>query len=557
VKNRHDLWYGLLTAPRFRALALAAAATMAIACAKVADNAGTAADSSAPAAGSASRPPGSLLDWLADMRSRVQAIPNLYASDRAKAQAEVLDIYIYRQEYIELYYGDAGKVSRGGELGTAVMEAERMFHDLMLIVGPTSPLDLTHVRSLTDSLDKQLVSVGDLAEKANVPLIPPDSADASAALTSSDSSAAAAAVARTVAGVRRAQALSAGGYGDSAKLVVEAAYLEDFETVEPLLPSGIVASVEELVHMRLRPALAAGADPQKVDSLFTALAVQLERAHESLGGDRSVWFGVISSFLIIVREGLEAALLIAAMIAYLSRSEDVRSQRKHVYAGAAVAVVASLATWLVARTLIPIAGGSRELMEGVTALVAVAVLLYVSHWIFRRTYMGEWKNYLHGKVVRAVTAGSGAAIAFVSFAAVYREGFETVLFYQALLVDLPVSSVVSGFGAGAVVILALSFGIIRLGLKLPLRIVFRATNAVLLFLSIAILGKGLYNLQEAGLFNPHPLEWLPSNEVLRHVIGYYPMVETLLAQAALITLIFVMYVVYRRRSDTARGRAAA
>lgn len=557
MKNRHDLWYGLLTAPRFRALALAAAATMAIACAKVADNAGTAADSSAPAAGSASRPPGSLLDWLADMRSRVQAIPNLYASDRAKAQAEVLDIYIYRQEYIELYYGDAGKVSRGGELGTAVMEAERMFHDLMLIVGPTSPLDLTHVRSLTDSLDKQLVSVGDLAEKANVPLIPPDSADASAALTSSDSSAAAAAVARTVAGVRRAQALSAGGYGDSAKLVVEAAYLEDFETVEPLLPSGIVASVEELVHMRLRPALAAGADPQKVDSLFTALAVQLERAHESLGGDRSVWFGVISSFLIIVREGLEAALLIAAMIAYLSRSEDVRSQRKHVYAGAAVAVVASLATWLVARTLIPIAGGSRELMEGVTALVAVAVLLYVSHWIFRRTYMGEWKNYLHGKVVRAVTAGSGAAIAFVSFAAVYREGFETVLFYQALLVDLPVSSVVSGFGAGAVVILALSFGIIRLGLKLPLRIVFRATNAVLLFLSIAILGKGLYNLQEAGLFNPHPLEWLPSNEVLRHVIGYYPMVETLLAQAALITLIFVMYVVYRRRSDTARGRAAA
>ena len=108
-----------------------------------------------------------------------------------------------------------------------------------------------------------------------------------------------------------------------------------------------------------------------------------------------------------------------------------------------------------------------------------------------------------------------------------------------------------GFASGAVVIAAVGFGIICMGLRLPLQIVFRATNAVLLFLSVAILGKGLYNLQEAGLFNPHPLEWLPNSDLLRQVLGFYPIAETLLAQLALITLVAVMYVIYRRRAQPA------
>jgi high-affinity iron transporter len=209
----------------------------------------------------------------------------------------------------------------------------------------------------------------------------------------------------------------------------------------------------------------------------------------------------------------------------------------------------SLLTWLAARTFIPMSGGSRELMEGITALVAVAVLLYVSHWIFRRTYMGQWKNFLNSRVQKAVGAGSGLTLAGLSFAAVYREGFETVLFYEALIVDQPGTAVALGFGAGAAVIAAVGFAIIRAGLRLPLRLVFRATNAVLLFLSVAILGKGLYNLQEAGLFSPHPITWLPNSEFLRQVLGFYPLAETLLAQLALVTLVVVMYVIYRLRGE--------
>jgi high-affinity iron transporter len=310
-----------------------------------------------------------------------------------------------------------------------------------------------------------------------------------------------------------------------------------------------VARVEELVHMRLRPRLAGEGSKGEIDSLFAVLSTELKSADEALRGERSAWFGALSSFFIVVREGLEAVLLVAAMVAYLSRSTDMRSQRTHVYAGAAFGVFVSLLTWLAARTLIPMSGGSRELMEGITALIAVAVLLYVSHWIFRRTYMGQWKNFLNSRVQKAVGAGSGLTLAGLSFAAVYREGFETVLFYEALLVDQPGAAVALGFGAGAAVIAAVGFAIIYAGLRLPLRLVFRATNAVLLFLSVAILGKGLYNLQEAGLFSPHPLTWLPNSEFLRQVLGFYPLAETLLAQLALVTLVVVMYVIYRLRGE--------
>jgi high-affinity iron transporter len=227
-----------------------------------------------------------------------------------------------------------------------------------------------------------------------------------------------------------------------------------------------------------------------------------------------------------------------------------------VYGGAIAGLALTFVTWGAARTLIPISGGNRELLEGITALVAVVVLLYVSHWIFRRTYMREWKEFIESGMKKAVVTGSGFALASLSFAAVYREGFETVLFYEALLVDQPGSSVALGFFAGALVIAFAGVAIIRAGVKLPLKMVFGATTIVLLVLSVAILGKGLYNLQEAGVFSPHPLEWLPSSELLGTVFGFYPLAETVLAQLALVTLVVGMYLVYRRRGAAVPQAAA-
>ncbi|MGH2543639.1 MAG: FTR1 family iron permease, partial [Ardenticatenaceae bacterium] len=181
----------------------------------------------------------------------------------------------------------------------------------------------------------------------------------------------------------------------------------------------------------------------------------------------------------------------------------------------------------------------------------VAVLLYVSHWLFQKTYIHDWKAYLEEHLGRAVTRGSAFAMAGLAFAAVYREGFETVLFYQALMFDAGAAAVLAGFLPGIVVIAAIGYGIVRLGLRLPLKRVFAVTGSVLLYLAFVFIGKGLYNLQEAGVFAPHPLAWVPDHEALRQLLGLYPLAETLLAQGAFLALLGLGAIWYRTRSRDA------
>jgi high-affinity iron transporter len=225
------------------------------------------------------------------------------------------------------------------------------------------------------------------------------------------------------------------------------------------------------------------------------------------------------------------------MLAYLGRVERGGRHQRQIFAGVAAGIVASLATWVVAATLIPVSGASREMVEGVTALLAVSVLLYVSHWLFQKTYIHDWKAYLEANVGRAVTRGSALAMAGLAFAAVYREGFETVLFYQALMFDAGPGAVLAGFVPGILVISAIGFGIVKMGLRLPLKRAFAITGGVLLYLAFVFLGKGIYNLQEAGLFAPRPLAWVPDHEAMRQLLGLYPLAQTLVAQAALLLLL--------------------
>jgi high-affinity iron transporter len=138
-------------------------------------------------------------------------------------------------------------------------------------------------------------------------------------------------------------------------------------------------------------------------------------------------------------------------------------------------------------------------------------------------------------------------MAGLAFAAIYREGFETVLFYQALLLDDQSSAVLAGFTPGLVLILLVGAAIIRLGVKLPLKKVFAITNGILVWLAFVFLGKGLYNLQEAGLFAPRPIGWMPDHEALRQLLGFYPLAETILAQLTFAGFLTCTWLFYRRR----------
>jgi high-affinity iron transporter len=364
-------------------------------------------------------------------------------------------------------------------------------------------------------------------------------------------------IARILGSLHEAESRWEAGDAAGALALVEQTYLQDVEPLEARLPGPVSRQVESLIHLRLRPQLARATPGEEVRATFLSLYASLADADAALAGGTTFWFGAANAFVIIVREGLEAVLLIAAIVAYLTGARAPKRDTRRVFAGAGLGVFATFLTWLGARTILPVSGAGRELMEGVTALVAVGVLLWVSHWLFQKTYIHDWKTYLRERVGQAATTGSAVAMAGLAFAAVYREGFETVLFYQALLFDSTSAAVLAGFIPGVALMAGLGVAVLRLGVRLPLRLLFGITNGILLYLAFVFLGKGIYNLQEAGVFAPRPIGWLPDHDLLRELFGFYPLAETLLAQAAFLTLIAATGAFYILRRRALAGEPAA
>ena len=313
------------------------------------------------------------------------------------------------------------------------------------------------------------------------------------------------------------------------------AYLVGFEKVEPSLFVKDRAFTTNLENKfaELRSAVKSGKPLSDVESLNSELQAGLVKASDILGKGKQVTalISFSNSFAIIVREGLESILIIAAIIAFLGAT-GARSSIKYIHYGWIAALVAGFLTWLVARTIINISGAQREVIEGVTALIAAAVLFYVSYWLITKIEVQKWKSYIQGKVEKAITKKSVIALASVSFFAVYREAFETVLFYQALWfqAENTQSAVIWGFVAGVAVLAVLFFVIFKLALRIPIKYFFTVTSIFLYFLSFILVGKGIRELQEAGIVGITPLEYLPQVEAL----GIYPTLETALPQGILL-----------------------
>ncbi|HEY8469377.1 MAG TPA: FTR1 family protein [Longimicrobiales bacterium] len=499
---------------------------------------------------------GPVAAWLDTLRARLEGA-GAAASAGQDTRTEALRLYLDYFERVEAYYGPGAP--HGFEpVSGLIAGAEARFHQLLRVETPAEAAAIA--RQLSDDVARIEAL---LAERPAAGRLHPgaDGVAAEGPIAEPPVEAPSRREARTpeiraiMERLAQAEAALDGGDAAAALRAIERAYLEGFEPIESRLPAGTVNRVERLIHLSIRPMLAASASPAALREPLASLRAALLEADAHLEAGGTFWFGAINSLVIILREGLEAVLLIAALLAYLSAAGAGRAARNQIYVGAGVGVAASVLTWLLARTLIPIGGASRELIEGITGLAAVAVLLYVSHWLFQKTYIHDWKDFLRDRAGRAVSTGSALAMAGLAFAAVYREGFETVLFYQALLFETGPSALLAGFVPGAVLVAAVGVAIIRLGLKLPLRRVFGVTNAVLLLLAFSFIGKSIYNLQEAGLFSPHPLPWAPDHEALRLLIGFYPVAETALAQAALLLALLLTYVVFRRRL-AARGAAS-
>ena len=276
------------------------------------------------------------------------------------------------------------------------------------------------------------------------------------------------------------------------------------------------------------------------------------------GGSTNGWVTFASCFAIILREGLEAILVVGAIIAYLVKSGN-KDKLKHVYIGCIAAIGASfLCAWLL--SLLKLANtANQEIIEGITALTAVLVLFYVSNWMVSKAEADTWNKYIDDQVKMSAETGSVFTLAFTAFLAVFREGAEVILFYQPLLADAKsMSWVWSGFGVGCVVLVFVFLAIRFLSVKLPIRPFFLGTSILMFVMSISFLGSGIKELIEGDVIDMTSPEWLqniiPFNDTL-DVLGIYPVLETLIPQLILIFVTLMIFVMqkFKGKNKTEAG----
>jgi high-affinity iron transporter len=304
---------------------------------------------------------------------------------------------------------------------------------------------------------------------------------------------------------------------------------EPLETPARARSPGTVAALER--HFAdFRGAIAAR-DFRTAERSMNAIEAGMPGVKELIGPPASGWGAFLQSLLIILREGLEAILVIGAVVAFLIKTGH-RERLRSIWIGVLLALGASAATAVVLATVLRALPATREVIEGATMLIAVAVLFSVSYWLISRVEAAKWQKFIREKVDAALQRGGGTALALVAFLAVYREGAETALFYQALLnegtdVMLPIIAGVLVGGGALAVIFTLFW---KYGIKIPLRPFFAVTSVLLYYMAIVFMGKGVRELQEGGVVGITVLPGWPHVDAM----GIFPSVETLLAQFVLL-----------------------
>ncbi len=330
------------------------------------------------------------------------------------------------------------------------------------------------------------------------------------------------------------------GKQDAAYDKAVSAYLDHFELVEiPLRAVENDFTLEmEYRFADLRSKIKEGGsarDIAKQAGLINEGLVRVEKKF-STPGAIAPSLAFLASFSIIFREGVEAILILATLVAYLVSSRNQRLL-KYVYWGMGLAAVASFGTWFLASYIISITPLGRELLEAVITLSAVAVLFYMSFWLTRRLEQKRWMEFIKAKTWSAASAGNVAAMVGLSFTIIYREGFETILFYQALTFSaLEMTSwIVYGFLAGVAILIGLGVAVFGFGLRIPAKAFLGTAVIVIMAFSVTFLGNAISELQSAAIIPMTSLYGkVPKIPVfLAELVGFHPTVETIGAQILL------------------------
>lgn len=357
--------------------------------------------------------------------------------------------------------------------------------------------------------------------------------------------------------LQEAMSLYEKGEGEKAYQKAVDAYLDGFELAEPALfarDASFGRALEGKITA-FRSALKRGDPADKVQKLYQEIEAGLAQASQLLSSENQLTgiYIFLNASLIILREGLEAALVLAAILAFL-RVSGATGVMPYIHLGWILALIAGILTWVLAQTVLNISGSQRESMEGFTALAAALVLLYVGYWLHTKAEAQRWQKFVQERVHEALSHQRILTLVGISFFTVYREAFETVLFYQALYLQVPNNPgfVIWGFVAGAGVLGIAVFALLKLGLKIPVKYFFGTTGAFLYFLALTFAGQGVKELQTAGWISVTPLPFPPRVDFL----GIYPTLETMLTQGAVVLVLLAATLWLNRTPGTVRGNAA-
>lgn len=310
------------------------------------------------------------------------------------------------------------------------------------------------------------------------------------------------------------------------------AYLDGFEPVEAVLGmrDGTLMVEIEQAMAGFRQAIGRGESQAELRQRLSTISGLLDRAEAALAPEaESKVATFLGSFAILLREGLEALLVVIAMIAFLRRAERPDALR-YVHGGWVAALLAGAATWVLATYALSISGKNRELAEGFGAILAALILLSVGVWMHGKAQADEWRRYIASKMQGALSRGSAWFLFGLAFIVVYREVFETILFYAALWTPDNGGVLLAGALTAVALLAVIAWAMLRLSKTLPIAQFFRYSAMLIAVLAVVLAGKGVAALQEAGTIGITTVPAVPRAPML----GLYPTLEAVGAQLLMI-----------------------
>jgi high-affinity iron transporter len=475
-----------------------------------------------------------------------QALSEIKNADYARAEDHVIAAYLDNFEYLEadIKIADVDllhkmEINMREELRMMIKE-KRSLEEIEAFIKDPILKDLDTAEALTSDIQHTSVVTADAASLSGTELNPMGSA------TQDQKSGVMSDVDFIRATLQTMLAQYSEGNHQAAFTSARTAYLDSYEHVEiPLRTIDPDFTLEvEIQFAELRNLINQNADYEKVEEATIAVRRNLDESERLVTGTGQLapTIAFTSSFALVFREGLESVLVLGAILTYLEASRNTRF-KPYVYYGIIIALGATAVTWFVASYIITISGANRELIEAIAALSATAVLFYVSFWILNKIEHKKWMEFVKAKVWQASTTGGVVVFVMLSFFTVYREGFETVLFYEAMFGFAKYMEMYVGLGfvAGLVTLLAVYYVTRKIGKRLPLKMLFGLTMGVGAYLSIAFLGNAIRELQTLDIIPfTSLLGTIPRLDInMAKMTGIYPTLESVIGQIVLLAVYLI------------------